>query len=241
MNKLKHVGALVLAGVVGAVVGGGMSAQNAPGGWAAAGPTQVSLPKDVYPDSRNRLPLAKREDMDDFGKKVFDDLTGTKRLAGTFPAVRLHSPKLAAPLVAVWDYLKYDTGLSDRLLEVAVLTTAREMDCQYEWTQWETHGRDPKDPRHIEPALIDLIKYRKPVVGLGEKETAIIRLGREMFDKKKVSSETFAQVLGLFGRRGTVDLVWLMNNYAASAIEMMVFDQQLLADQAPLLPSRQGH
>jgi 4-carboxymuconolactone decarboxylase len=182
--------------------------------------------------------MPKREDLDDAGKKVFDELTGPKRLAGTHPSVRLYSPRLAAGLEEVSNYLKYETGLPDPLVEIAVLTTAREMDCQYEWTQWETHGRDPQDPRHIDPATIDIIKYEKPVTGLGEKETAIITLGREMFGKRKVSSETFAQVLRLFGRRGTVDLVWLMANYSGASNELTAFDQQLLAGQKPLLPPR---
>jgi hypothetical protein len=117
------------------------------------------------------------------------------------------------------------------------LVTAREMDCQYEWTQWETHGRDPKDPRYIEPAIIDMIKYEKPVVGLGEKETAIIAFGRETFGKRKVSSGTFAEVLRLFGRKGTVDLLWTMANYTAAAAELTAFDNQLRADQKPLLPA----
>jgi len=64
------------------------------------------------------------------------------------------------------------------------------MDSQYEWTEWEAYGRDPNDPRHIEPAIIDMIKYDKPVVGLGEKETAIIKFGREMLGPRKVSFGT---------------------------------------------------
>ena len=83
------------------------------------------------------------------------------------------------------------------MVEIAVLVTARAMDSQYEWTEWETYGRDPDDPRHIEPAIIDMIKYEKPVTGLGEKETAIITLGRQMFGRENsfenVSSATFAE------------------------------------------------
>ena len=30
------------------------------------------LPPDIHPDSRCRLPLAKRDDFDDEGKKIFD-------------------------------------------------------------------------------------------------------------------------------------------------------------------------
>ena len=84
----------------------------------------------------------------------------------------------------------------------------------------------------------DIIKYGKPAVGLGEKETAIIKFGRETFGQRKVSSETFAQVLSLFGRKGTVDLLWVMANYSAAAAELIAFDNQLRADQKPLLPAR---
>jgi 4-carboxymuconolactone decarboxylase len=211
---------------------------------AAADP----LPKDIYPDSRNRLPLPKREDMDEEGKKVFDQVNRPERLlrsdAMTKRSVRLYSnPRFAAGQDEKQRYLTYDTGLSDRLLEIAVLVAAREMDSQYEWTEWEAYGRDPNDPRHIEPAIIDMIKYDKPVVGLGEKETAIIKFGREMLGPRKVSfgtvdSATFAEVLRLFDRKGTVDVVHLMANYAADAAELTAFDQHLKEGQKPLLPAR---
>jgi 4-carboxymuconolactone decarboxylase len=198
------------------------------------------LPKDVYADSRNRLPLPKREDMDDAGKQVFDQVSREERLTVSDPmtkrSVRLYSPRLAGPEDEVQRHLKYDIGLSDRLLEIAVLVTAREMDSQYEWTEWETYGRDPNDPRHIEPAIIDMIKYRKPVAGLGEKETAIINLGREMLGQGKVSSETFADALRLFDRKGIVDVVWVMASYSAAASELTAFDQHLKEGQKPLLP-----
>jgi 4-carboxymuconolactone decarboxylase len=198
-----------------------------------------SLPKDVYPDSRNRLPFPKRADLDDYGKKVFDELTRPEQLTSSpQPSFRFYSPKFAEPMRQAHYYLKYETGLPNRLLEIAVLVTAREMDCQYEWTQWETHGRDPNDPRHIEPAIIDIIKYNKPAVGLGEKESVIITLGREMLGQRKVSSATFAEALRLFGRRGTVDLVELMSLYSATAAEVAAFDVQLKEGQKPLLPLR---
>ena len=205
---------------------------------AAADP----LPKDIYPDSRNRLPLPKREDMDEEGKKVFDQVNRPERLLRS-DAMTQRSVRLAAGQDEKQRYLTYDTGLSDRLLEIAVLVAAREMDSQYEWTEWEAYGRDPNDPRHIEPAIIDMIKYDKPVVGLGEKETAIIKFGREMLGPRKVSfgtvdSATFAEVLRLFDRKGTVDVVHLMANYAADAAELTAFDQHLKEGQKPLLPAR---
>jgi 4-carboxymuconolactone decarboxylase len=211
---------------------------------AASGP----LPKDVYPDSKNRLPLPKREDMDEEGKKAFDQVSRPQRLpmsdAMTKRSVRLYgNPRFAAGTDEKQRYLTYDIGLSDRLIEIAVLVAARAMDSQYEWTEWETYGRDPKDPRYIEQSTIDMIKYEKPVVGLGEKETAIINLGRDMLGPRKhsfenVSSATFAEVLRLFDRKGTVDVVHVMAQYAADAAELTVFDQHLKEGQKPLLPPR---
>jgi 4-carboxymuconolactone decarboxylase len=175
--------------------------------------------------------------MDDYGKKVFDEMTGS-RVSGTNQVpLRLYSPRLAKPLGEAHHYLRYETVLGDRLTGIAVLVTAREMDNQFEWTYWEVHGR-AAGAGHVEPAIIDIIKYNKPVTGLGEKETVIINFGRELFGKKKVSPETFAHALRLFGPRGTVDLTNLMALYCQTGLELTVFDQQLAEGQEPLLPPR---
>jgi 4-carboxymuconolactone decarboxylase len=207
---------------------------------SAVPPASLPLPKDVYPESRNRLPLPKREEMDESGKAVFDDLThqSSPPAAREQPSVRLYDPKIAKPLAEAHRYIRFKAGVPDRLLEIAALVTARERDSQFEWTQWERYGRDPNDPRHLEPGIIDIIKYDKPVVGLGEKETAVINLGRGMFEQEKVSSELFSKVLRLFGPKGTVDLVELMTLDAATAAELTAFDQQLPAGETPLMPER---
>ena len=65
----------------------------------------------------------------------------------------------------------------------------------------------------------------------------MIEFGRELFGQRKVSSDTFAHVLRLFGRRGTVDLTELMAMYSATGVELDAIDQQLLVGQKPLLPA----
>jgi len=239
MNVSKIAGVAFLGVVVGMLLGASMHGQNpASSTHPPASPAVASLPKDVYPESRNRLPLPKRSDMDDdYGRKVFDELTGPRLSWTKLAPLRLYSPRLAKPLGDAHQYLKFESGLGDRLTGIAVLVTARELDNQFEWTQWETHAR-MAGAGYVEPAIIDIIKYRKPAVGLGEKETVIINFGRELLGQKKVSSETFAHTLRLFGPRGTVDLTNLMALYTQTALEVIAFDQQLLAGQKPLLPPR---
>jgi 4-carboxymuconolactone decarboxylase len=195
---------------------------------------ETTLPKDIDPVTRYRLPLPQRSDMaTGEERKIFDEMTKDGQ-----PPLRLFSPHLAKFLGDAHHYLKFETGLDARLVEIAVLVTSRGLNDQFEWTQWEEHGRAPPGhPRVVEQPVVDIIKYCEPVVGLGPKETVIINFGRELFGpNKKVSSQTFAEAVRLFGRRGTVDLVDLMALYGATATELDAYDAHLDVGQKPLLP-----
>ena len=202
----------------------------------AQDPVAPRLPKDVYPDSRFRLPLPHREDLDDYGKQVYDTMVDPARrsLVGlNGPAgIRMYDPKVAELMNSANLYLRRETGFGDRLTEIAILTTAREMDNQFEWAAHVTAGR----AAGVEPAIIEVIRFRKPVAALGEKETLIIGFGRELFGEKKVSSATFAEAVRLFGRRGVVDLTSLMAFYSATSALLNAFDMQLPEGQQPQLP-----
>ena len=202
----------------------------------------AQTPPDIYPESGNRLPSPKPADMSDVDRKLYDEVVAiqTGGLADREkerPLGRMHSPGVSKGLAEAHHYLKYETGFGDRLTTIAVLTTSRELTNQFEWTQWEEHARNPKDTRYVEPKVIDTIKFCRPVADLDVKDAAVITFGRELFGARKVSSATFAKILQLFGRRGTVDLEELMGLYAATATELVAFDQQIHACQKPMLPA----
>jgi 4-carboxymuconolactone decarboxylase len=88
--------------------------------------------------------------------------------------------------------------------------------------------------------VIDVIKYDQPLTGLAETDAAAIRFGRELFRDKKVSSETFAQAVKLFGRQGVVEMVAVMGNYYMVSLMLDVLGQQLRPDWQPALPIRQA-
>jgi 4-carboxymuconolactone decarboxylase len=201
--------------------GGAARGQDA-GASGAASP----LPKDVYPESRFRLPLVPLPP----GAPAPSGgaLAGRQGPSG----IREHSPKLAEAMSPVTNYLRNGTELGNRLTELAILVTAREFDHQFEWTLHEPAGRQAG----LEQEIIDIVKYRKDPSGLGEKEKTIIRFGRELFGKRKVSSETFAEALRLFGDRTLVDLTSLMAHYSATAALLNAFDMQLDPKLTPLLP-----
>jgi 4-carboxymuconolactone decarboxylase len=124
--------------------------------------------------------------------------------------------------------------MSGRVRETAILTTAREMDNQFEWFAHEAVALREGVP----PAVIDVIKHRRPVVDLPPADAAIIELGRQALGDKKVTSEVFARAFAIFGDRGMVELVLLIGSYASIATLLTTFDVQLPQGQAPLMPAR---
>jgi len=190
----------------------------------------AALAGDIDPISRCRLPLVQRGDLDEAGQRVFDATAANQRSIARLrgPAgIRLHSPRSRE-----LEYLRYETELGRRLTELAILVAAREMDQQFEWTLHEQEALK----EGLEPPIIDIVRHRRPVDGLGDKEATIISLGRELFTTHRLSPELFAQAHAFFGSKTLVDLVALMGNYAATALLLSAFDQQLPEDMEPLLP-----
>ena len=193
----------------------------------------VRLPADIYPDSRNRLPLIQRDDLNDEGKRLYDSSTSsTQPIPQPSTEIKLYSPHLEALLHEPSAFVRARNGLGSRLTELAILVTAREFDQQYEWTVHEKSSLKAG----VSPEIVDIIKRRRAVSGLPEQDRTIIELGRELFGSHKVSSQTFAAARKLFGPEHLVNLVWLMGHYAATAALLTTFDQQLPPREQPLLP-----
>jgi 4-carboxymuconolactone decarboxylase len=225
------LGLLLVLGT-GATMGYALSRVSPQSGSSSRSSTAFSatFPKDVSPETGNRLPPVNREELDETGKKLYD--AGGPAAAFGPGRIRLYSPPVAALMHAENDYLRNKSGLEKRLTELIILVTAREMDAQFEWTTHEPLARKAG----LQQEIIDVVKYRKPLNGIGEKEACVIQLGREAFGKHKVSSETFARALKQFGDRGLVNVVALMGDYASTAILLAAFDQHVHQTDTPLLP-----
>lgn len=197
--------------------------------------TETRMPSDIDPTSGFRLPLLKREDLDEAARKTYDSamrpgetIAGLQGPAG----VQLYSPRTTQHLRAINRYLRYEAGIAPRIREIAILATARELDSQFEWVAHEPQALKEGVPQ----AVIDVIKYRKSTDGLDTTEAAVINLGRELWRDHKVKSETFATLKAAFGPHKLVDLILLMGNYAGTAALLSAVDMQLHKGQQPLLP-----
>jgi 4-carboxymuconolactone decarboxylase len=162
-------------------------------------PQDRAMPTDIDPQSGFRLPLPKREELDEAGRAAYDRaVTPGRTIAGLQgPAgVQLFSPKIASHVNAINQYLRYEADYSPHVREVAILTTAREMDSQFEWVAHEPEALKVGVPQ----AVVDAIKYRRDTGGLDAADATVIELGRALWRDYKVSPELFASAKTCSGR-----------------------------------------
>ena len=193
-------------------------------------------PDDIDSTSRCRLPLVERAGLDADAQAVYDFQAGgsaqsIRGLRGP-GGIKLHSPELAKRTRPVGRYLRFEAGFTGRVREVAILTTARCCGSQFEWAAHEPEALKQGVPRET----IEAIRLGKPVEGLDATDALIITLGRQTFQSRKVTPDTYRRALEVFGTRGLVDLAALMANYAGTAALLTVFDMQLDDDVEPRLP-----
>lgn len=128
--------------------------------------------------------------------------------------------------------MRWASPLGRALTELAIVTVARERDQPYEWSLHEMEAVSVG----LDPAVIDVVRHHKPLKGVGDKEVAIIDVGREIVGKHKLSSETYARALKLLGESNFVDVVSLMAQYSGTATRLTAFNQQMPPQMKQLLP-----
>jgi 4-carboxymuconolactone decarboxylase len=189
--RVRRFALFVLAALVGAAHPG--RAQPAP-----SASQESRMPSDIDPQSSFRLPLPRREDLDEAGRQTYDRAaTPGGNIAGLQgpAAVQLYSTRTTAHLQAINRYLRFEAGFSPRIREIAILVTARQMDSQFEWVAHEPQALKEGVPQNT----IDVIKYRRSTEGIDATDALIIELGRQLWRDHKVKSETFAKLKAIFG------------------------------------------
>lgn len=128
--------------------------------------------------------------------------------------------------------VRWLSPLGRQLTELAILTSAREHDQPYEWSLHEMEALAVG----LDPGVIDLVRHRRPLSNVTDKQAAIIELGRELFSRHALSSGTYARALKVLGKSDLVDIVILMGNYAGTAVRLTAVNQQMPPGWQQLLP-----
>jgi len=173
---------------------------------------QSKLPADLDPQSRARLPYLKKSDMDARGQKLLETFASKDDTLRGPLAFAAYNSGVAQALLDLHNAAVTGGTLDPHTRELAILVACRETNYSLEWNGHEASALKAG----IEPNVIDVVRNNRPLNGLNEKDAAVIRFGRDLFHDKKVDSATFGKAVELWGKRGTMDVVAVMNTYAVS-------------------------
>ncbi len=137
--------------------------------------------------------------------------------------IRLHGSGVA---------VRWESPLGRALTELAILVTAREHDQPFEWSLHELAGIAVG----LDPQVIDVVRNGQPLTGVGENESVIIQIGREIFREHELSSETYARALRVLGEANLVDIVDLMGTYTRVGTGLTAFNSQMPPGWKQFLP-----
>ena len=195
------------------VAAGVASASGAPASSAPTSGTLAAqaeaLPPDVNAESRSRLSIPAPDPAG--GPSA---AANTIRSAGTGLNARWESP------------------VGRPLLELAILITAREHDAPFEWSLHEMEAVAVG----LDPDVIDVVRNRESLSGLGDREAVIVQAGREIYGEHHLSAATYRRAVDLFGEANFVDVVDLMARYAGTAGRLAAFNQHMPPGWPQFLP-----
>ncbi len=189
--------------------------------WAGLVPVSMQdvhaeqLPDDVNRVSRSRLPPIDREELDPVRRQMYDAARQTEdveRSGMGAGVLRLHGSGTD---------LRFSGPLGRRLTEVAILTTAREIDQPYEWALHELDALAVG----VDEVIIDIVRHRKPTSGVGDPEAIIMDVGRELLTTRRLGAETYAHALQVLGKTNLVDLIDLIGRYTATGATLTAVNQ----------------
>ena len=199
---------------------------------AGAAQSAAKLPADLDPDSRARLPYLHRKDLDERGQKTYDTLPGRSPegvLRGPL-AFAAYNPGVAQALHELHDAAVQEGTLNAQVRELAILVACRETNYSLEWNGHEATALRAG----VDQKVIDVIRQNGPLTGVNEADAAVIRFGRQLYTDRKVDSATFAKIVALYGQRGAMDMVAVMNTYAVSGFYGIAVDEHAQAGKTSL-------
>ena len=164
-----------------------------------------------------RISFPTPETMDAEQRRVHDKVVSGRRgkMVGPLRAA-LHSPELADRWQALGEFLRYNTSLSPRLSELAILVTGRACNSPFEW--YAHHAEALK--AGIEQTIIDELLAQRMPHGLSEDEAAVVQYASELNRMNSVSDATYAATLARFGEKTVVELTALVGYYTMVAMTL---------------------
>ncbi|MFI5585984.1 carboxymuconolactone decarboxylase family protein [Amycolatopsis sp. NPDC051758] len=181
----------------------------------------------------SRLPHLTPDDLDPEQRALYTTITGGPRAAGPqrFSLVdddgvltgpfntMLLAPPAGQALQGLGAAIRYETTLTDRVRELAILAVAARWDCAFERHAHEPHAR----AAGITEAQLEAVRGGAMPELVDETERAALRFVFSLLREEDVDDVTYAETVPIIGNRMAVELTTLVGYYATLALQLRVF------------------
>ena len=183
----------------------------------------------------SRFPKLTPDAMSALQREVAAEIAAGPRgeVRGPFIAL-IHNPELARRVQQLGEYLRWKSKLPAKLVELAVLVTARRWSCQHEWFIHAELARKAG----LGEALIESIRRGREPRDLPPEEAAVYAFCREAHATGRVGDAAFNAVRERFGLEGALDLLALNGYYSMMAMVLNTAGMPLPGNAAPPLEAK---
>jgi 4-carboxymuconolactone decarboxylase len=151
------------------------------------------------------------------GPQLFRLVDGDGALEGPFNAFLLQ-PNLGAALQAVGSAVRFETSLSGRARELAILVVSAHWDSAFEWHAHEAVGR------HVGLTDEDLAAVREQRWdAFRDAEGAVVRTTHLLVRDGDLDDDAYALAVQRLGEPGLFEILTLVGYYATLALQLRVF------------------
>ncbi len=143
--------------------------------------------------------------------------------------VMLRSPEMSEGLLSLYNYFRWKTALPHPLVELAILTTAREWSVQFEWFAHYPIALKAG----VSPVILADLRLGKRPGNMKPDEAVTHDFTVELCRKHVVSDATFQKAKTLLGEKNVVDLTSLVGTYMSVGALLNVAEVKTTAKDGP--------
>jgi 4-carboxymuconolactone decarboxylase len=168
-----------------------------------------------------RIKLPTPDEMNEAQRRVYDAAVAGRRGRAPLPLLAwLASPEFANRAQSLGEFVRYETTLSPRLSELAILVVARFWTSHYEWF---AHKKEALKAGLDEAVISDIARRKRPHFS-NRDEQVVYDFCVHLNESHSVPDDLYRDASKTIGEQGVVELVGILGYYTLISMTLNTFE-----------------